>query len=114
MLIHNYSCVAATGKKCTIDLGMWTIFIYLTKSEKTKKAIKDTLLMNESFLFLLFHKIFLLQMDCCRRFVIKVESSFHVAVVRRVHLLFVTQYILNCFLLLVALTDHCSQPYCCV
>lgn len=67
---HNDSCVATTGKKCTIDLGTRTIFIYLTKSEKMKKAIKETLLMNESFLFLLFHTTFL-WLDCCRRFVIK-------------------------------------------
>lgn len=60
---------------CTIDCGMWNISIYLTtsekKKEKKKEAIKETLLMNEGFLFLLLHKIFLLQLDCCTRFVIK-------------------------------------------
>lgn len=67
---HSDSCVTTVGKKYTIDLGKWTIFTYLTTREKMKKAIKETLLMNESFLFLLFHKIFLSQLDCGRRFVI--------------------------------------------
>jgi len=91
---------------------MWTIFTYLTKSEKMKKAIKETLMMNESFQFLPFHKIFLLQLGCCRRFVVKFWSSFHVVVLTKAHFLFITQYISNCFLLLVALMDHCSLPYC--
>lgn len=69
---HDDSGVATARKICTTDLGMGNISIYLTKPEKRKKkAIKETLLMNEGFLFLLFHKIFLLQLDCCRRFVIK-------------------------------------------
>lgn len=57
---HNDSSLATTGEKCTIDLGMWTILIYLAKSgKKMKRTIKETLMMNEIFLFLLFYKIFL-------------------------------------------------------
>lgn len=31
---HNDSILATTGEKCTIDLGVWTILIYLAKSGK--------------------------------------------------------------------------------
>lgn len=34
---HDDPGVATAGKMCTIDLDMWNISIYLTKSEKKKK-----------------------------------------------------------------------------
>lgn len=36
---HNDSSLAIRGEKCTIDLGVWTILIYLAKSGK--KIEKD-------------------------------------------------------------------------